>query len=50
MHHLLSPVVLGVMADSRAQSSKANPNANRSGGSEVRKEYDGKRNASGGFI
>ena len=45
----MSPVGLGVMADSRAWSSKANPNASRSGGSEVRKGYDKKRNASRSF-
>ena len=39
---LLSPVVLGVMADSRA----ASPNASLSGRSEARKGYDRKRNAS----
>ena len=38
---------LGVMADSRASSSKMNPsNTSRSSQSEARKEYDRKRNAS----
>ena len=38
---------LGVMADSRASSSKVNPsNTSRSSRSEARKEYDRKQNAS----
>ena len=39
-------IVFGVMSDSRASSSKPNPNTSRFGRSEARKEYDKKRSAS----